>query len=381
MTKIETLTIVFACFFVMSEAATSQGVAQSENEIGSTVVVPGENSRKSDARDQEPFANSLTDNANQIWRTYDISGYTSAVKSVPHPEKNILDWILRETGTDVWFGQPTAVLSVGRQSIKCYHTPAIPAKVSEIVERFLRTRNQDEVFGLQLLTLGNPNWRAKALPLLTRFETKTQGVEGWLTTKENAAQLFTELRKRSDFGQTLSPTLVTESGQPKKIKLTQPIDYFRSILIDSSQFPPFRVETARVEEGLVVQFSSLRSGNGKMMDAEIFCNLKQVEQFRRVNIDIPTVNGTPQQHPISVPQLSSWRLKERFLWPVDRVLSLSMGVVASPDRKSTSVNIQSVFDGKSRRAEVLFFVDCKGIYQRGKTPSSAFRLVPVPNRR
>ncbi|MDB4670920.1 hypothetical protein OAF34_02195, partial [Pirellulaceae bacterium] len=101
MTKIETLTIVFACFFVMSEAATSQGVAQSENEIGSTVVVPGENSRKSDARDQEPFANSLTDNANQIWRTYDISGYTSAVKSVPHPEKNILDWILRETGTDV----------------------------------------------------------------------------------------------------------------------------------------------------------------------------------------------------------------------------------------------------------------------------------------
>lgn len=324
----------------------------------------------------------VSNTANQTWKTYDISGYTTTVKSSPTPEKNILDWILRETGTEVWFGEPMGVLSVGRHSIRCYHTAEIQQKVSSIVDRFIKTKDMDEVFGLQVITVDNPNWRAKSLRLLTRFETKSPGVEGWLTTKENAAQLFNELRKRSDFSMPISPTLITESGQPKKVFQLQPLNYFRSIIFDNRAYPAFRVETARIDEGFSIELSSLRSIDGKLMDAELVCSVDQVEQFRNVNVDVPAPNGTTQTHPISVPQLSSWRLKERFRWPTDRVLILSVGVVAAPNRKTQpSLNLNNVFEPNRRRADALLFVDCKGIYKRGQTPRSASGLTPVPQRR
>ncbi len=324
----------------------------------------------------------VTNTASQSWKTYDISPYTTTVKSTQNPEQNILDWILRETGTDVWFGEPMGVLSVGRHSIRCYHTPEIQQKVSGIVDRFIKTKDMDEVFGLQVITVDNPNWRAKSLRLLTRFETKSPGVEGWLTTKENAAQLFNELRKRSDFSMPIAPTLISESGQPKQVIQLQPLNYFRSIIFDNRSYPAFRVETARIDEGFSIKLSALRSKDGKLMDAELVCSVDQVEQFRNVNVDVPGPNGSAQTHPISVPQLSSWRLKERFRWPTDRVLILSVGVVAAPNRKmQPSLNLTNVFEPNRRRADALLFLDSKGIYKRGQTPRSANGLTPVPQRR
>lgn len=329
------------------------------------------------SNDNAGIENSVT----RTWQTYDISGYTTAVQSVTNPEKNVLDWILRETGTETWFGESIGVLAVGRHKIKCYHEADVQQKVRSVVDRFNKTKTKDEVFGLQVLTIGNPNWRAKALPLLTKIETQSPGVDGWLATKENAAQLYTELRKRSDFNQPISPTLVTESGQPKKIVRQQPLNYFRSIVFDQRNFPPFRVETGRINEGYQIQLSPLRSLDGKKMDAELFCQVDQVEQFRHVNIDVPTPTGSLQKHPISIPQRSSWRLKERFQWPVDRVLILSLGVVAAPDRKHRpNVTIQDVFEPSKNRADVLLMIDCKGIFPRGQAPKTAYRLVPLQTR-
>lgn len=325
----------------------------------------------------QPDENVVKDSGNRSWQTYDISGYTTSVKSVPNPEKNILDWILRETGTETWFGESTGVLSVGRHSVRCYHNAEVQNKVRAIVDRFAKTEQQDEVFGFQVLTIGNPNWRAKLMRLLTKVEAQTPGVEAWTAPKENAAQIFNELRRRSDFNHPISQTLITESGQPKKIIQQQPLNYFRSIVLDSKAFPPFRVETGQINEGYSIQFSSLRALDGRTMDAELFCSVRQVEQFRHVNIDVPSPTGNPQKHPISVPQTSSWRLRERFQWPADRVLIISAGVVAAPDRKvKPNRTLKEVFEPNRNQADVLIMVDCKGLFPRGKAPKSAYRLVP-----
>ena len=162
----------------------------------------------------------------------------------------------------------------------------------------------------------------------------------------------------------------------------QPLNYFRSIIFDNRSYPAFRVETARIDEGFSIKLSALRSKDGKLMDAELVCSVDQVEQFRNVNVDVPGPNGSAQTHPISVPQLSSWRLKERFRWPTDRVLILSVGVVAAPNRKmQPSLNLTNVFEPNRRRADALLFLDSKGIYKRGQTPRSANGLTPVPQRR
>ena len=45
----------------------------------------------------------LPNDQGQVWQQYDISAYTSHVKGTEHPEQAIVEWILRETGTEVWF--------------------------------------------------------------------------------------------------------------------------------------------------------------------------------------------------------------------------------------------------------------------------------------
>jgi hypothetical protein len=39
----------------------------------------------------------------QVWREYDISPYTNSVEDSDRPQQAVIDWILRETGSDVWF--------------------------------------------------------------------------------------------------------------------------------------------------------------------------------------------------------------------------------------------------------------------------------------
>ena len=60
----------------------------------------------------------LPSDGGQIWREYDISPYTSRAKNQDKPEQAVIDWILRETGTDVWFSEPLGILSAGRKTLR-----------------------------------------------------------------------------------------------------------------------------------------------------------------------------------------------------------------------------------------------------------------------
>ncbi|HUG68521.1 MAG TPA: hypothetical protein VMM76_12280, partial [Pirellulaceae bacterium] len=51
---------------------------------------------------------------NQKWREYDIRPYTSRVTTTERPEQAVIDWILRETGTEVWFTEPFGILNAGK---------------------------------------------------------------------------------------------------------------------------------------------------------------------------------------------------------------------------------------------------------------------------
>ena len=54
---------------------------------------------------------SLPNQHGQIWREYDISPYTARVTTTKRPEQAIVDWILRETGYEVWHREPLGILS------------------------------------------------------------------------------------------------------------------------------------------------------------------------------------------------------------------------------------------------------------------------------
>ena len=295
----------------------------------------------------------------QVWREYDISPYTFRVKGKSKPEQAIIDWILRETGTDVWFSSPVGVLSADSRTLRCYHTPQMQKTVQNVVERFVSGTGDSHTLAIRVMTLTSPSWRSRALSLVKPVDVKSPGVEAWLLTKENAAVLVADLKRRGDYRELNAPNLLIQSGQSETIAKINPRQYARSVR-PTSVFPGYEVVTGQIDEGFALNLSSLMSLDGKACDVVVKCNIDQVEKLVPIGLDVP-VGSTTQKVQIQVPQFVSWRLHERFRWPSDQVLLLSCGVVANPTGEPTSpIPLLAPLSGGSSRADALLMIEHKG---------------------
>lgn len=313
----------------------------------------------------------------QIWREYDISPYTERVATTARPEQAIVDWILRDTGTEIWFSEPVGLLSANRDKLVVYNTPEMQELVRGVVDRFVSSRADSNAFSLQLATVGSPNWRSKALPLLRAVTVQSPGVDAWLLSPENAAVLINQLRKRMDFREHNSPNLVIHNGQSQAISRTRPRNYVRSVGIRPNASPGYELKPGQIQEGFSLQISPLLSLDKRAVDAVIKCQIDQVEKFVPVGIDIPGVAAGRQSVQIQVPQLVSWRLHERFRWPVDQVLLVSCGVVATPTAdRPRSIGLP-LLGGSTGRADALLFIQNQGkVSQPGGIDRTANGVTP-----
>ena len=98
----------------------------------------------------------LPNDQGQIWREYDISPYTSRVTNTERPEQAIVDWILRETGTEVWFSEPLGILNAGKNTLRVYHTPEMQRLVLDIVDRFVSSQAEAQAITLRLVRSAAP---------------------------------------------------------------------------------------------------------------------------------------------------------------------------------------------------------------------------------
>jgi len=76
----------------------------------------------------------LPSGAGQKYRKYDLSPYTGHLKQVVRPEQAVVDWIIRETGSDAWFSPPFGFLNADHNTLSVYHTPEMHQVVGEVVE-------------------------------------------------------------------------------------------------------------------------------------------------------------------------------------------------------------------------------------------------------
>lgn len=306
----------------------------------------------------------LPNDQGQLWREYDISPYTLRVTSTSRPEQAIVDWILRETGYEAWHTEPLAILSAAPRKLLVYHTPEMQATVADIVDRFVSSEAETHAFSLHVITLDNPNWRARAQGLLQPVQVQTPGVQAWLVERETAAVLLAELRRRTDFREHSSPQLAVNNGQSTVVSATRAKGYVRNVIPRPEVWPGFEPEVAQIDEGYALEFSPLLSVDGRMIDATIKCNVDQVEKLLPVVLDVPSPVAPRQRTKIEVPQLTSFRFHERFRWPVDKVLLVSMGVVPLPvpaDGRSVIPGIALPLPSGPARADLLVFVESKGV--------------------
>jgi hypothetical protein len=152
----------------------------------------------------------------QKWKEYDLSDYTSQLTDVPKPEQAIVDWILRETGTEIWFSEPLGFMSASRQTLRVYHVPAVQDRVQEVVARFVDNPSDQYVMGVRLITVSNPNWRASGLHLLRSVPVQSPGVDAWLITKETPPRSWPNCENAPIFKSTVHPTWWSTTANPKR---------------------------------------------------------------------------------------------------------------------------------------------------------------------
>ncbi len=299
----------------------------------------------------------------QVWREYDISSFTRMDPSAARPEQTIVDWILRETGTDTWFHEPLGVLSAGRETIRVYHNTAIQEKVAEVVDRFVNANAAKQAFSVKIVTIASPNWRARAVNRLVPVNVQTPGVEAWLMSREDAAVVYDEMRRRTDFREYSSPNLLVRNGQTHEIRRNNPVAYVRAMRAVPTAPGGYQIEMGQVDEGFSLALSPLLSTDNRTVDAVIRLESNQIEKLNNLAVPTPTLANPKQMSQIQVPQTSSWRLHERFHWPAENVLLISCGVVSSPGPDRTNGISLGRLNARPPRADALMFVETKGRFE------------------
>lgn len=171
------------------------------------------------------------------------------------------------------------------------------------------------------------------------------------------------LRQRSDVREIQTVDLVTHNGQTEKLASTRGRNYIQNIRPAPTGWPPYEPQTGEVQEGYRMEISPLVSVDRRTIDCVIQVEIDQVDKLVPVDLDLPLPSGEMYRARVDVPQVVSWRLKERFRWPADMVLLLSCGVVASPDRSASSIpllNFNSLTGTTAGRADALMFVEFRG---------------------
>ncbi len=317
--------------------------------------------------------------AGQVEKVYDLTPYTGYLTTNPKPHQAVVDWILRETGTDVWFTEPFGYMSAQRDKLVVYHTPEMQSVVSEVVDRFIGGTKDPQVLSLKILTIGSPNWRARANPLIQHVNVQSPGVQAWLVNKENAAVLMAMFRGRSDARELQSAEIVIHNGQTQTVGSTRTRNYVRAVRPNTSAWPPYEPDPGQAAEGFQLEVSPLLAIDGRTVDVAMRCSIDQVEKLVPVDLDLPLPNGQTQRMRIEVPQVVSWRLHERFRWPTDQVLLLSCGVIASPDRNPGNnplASLDRLVGMTPGRADALLILEWRGratenILSAPTQPSSA----------
>lgn len=347
----------------LAQGPSAPSRADTPPSLQATHQIPPPSSQTADSRGQLGSGGSLPRTAGQEHRVYDLRPYTGYLTKHDHPEQAVVDWVLRETGTDVWFTSPFGFLNADREKLSIYHTSEMHQVVSGIVDRFVAGEKEPQVMNLRVMTVGNANWRSRAHMLMQHVSVDSPGVQAWLLSKENAALVLNLLRQRSDTRQVQDLNLTMYNGQTEKLARTRGRNYVRNVRPAATGWPPYEPETGEVQEGYRLSLSPLLSTDSRTIDCVIKAEIDQVDKFNHVDLELPLPNNQIHRTRIDVPQVVSWRLHERFRWPSDMVLLLSCGVVASPERTKSAIpllNMDSLTGSTAGRADALMFVEFRG---------------------
>jgi hypothetical protein len=124
------------------------------------------------------------------------------------------------------------------------------------------------------------------------------------------------------------------------------------------------------------------SSDGRTTDAVVKLKLCQIERMLEVQLEAPSAIAQNQKASIQAPQLSMVQLHERFRWPTDHVLLLSMGVVATPGpEKPNAITDMLPLPKTAPRADALLMVESSGTVAQATPVPGTGGVAPIETAR
>jgi hypothetical protein len=349
----------------------SRRTSGSQSSQGKTLRPAGEKDPGGDADDRDesgpsvddPPAGLLHESGFQM-RTYDIARYTKIAQGQQNPQKAIIEWIFRRTGTADWHGEKIAVLCASKTQVRAYNSPEILKQVGEVVERFTNATDDILAVHVRFFVSSDTRWRHSVFSQLTPVGNGPQGQQIWTLRMSDAALVVSQMQLQQGFRKLADERVEMVNGQVLTIRTAEPRTFAGGMQRESAAGQGYTPRADKLEESIILKLSPLLTFEGDSVDASLDLTVNTVRMFHRTKVIAPREQGPPEMS-IDVPEVSMTHLDQTVKnWPLGQTLLITGGIHPGIlDKKGGWLGTPI---GAPTSTEVLVFLDAETV-SRGRS--------------
>jgi hypothetical protein len=302
------------------------------------------------------------------WKTYDITRYCRVDSKQTNPQKALVDWIFKRTGTTAWHGEKVAVLSASRTQLRVYNSPEIIKQVTDIAERFINAKDDILSLHVQFIAAVDTRWRYSVFSRLTPVGSGPQGQQIWTMNLADAALVLSSMQMQQGFRKLADDRYEMLNGQTLKFKRFDKRSFAGGMQRESAAGAGFQARPEILEEGITLKISPLLNYDGDAIDAMIDLTVNTVRSFHRTKVIAPREVG-PSEMAIDVPEATETHLDQTVRnWRLGQTLLISAGVHPGVlDKKGGWFNL-GIPGTYPTSTEVLIFLDAETVSREKPEP-------------
>jgi hypothetical protein len=300
------------------------------------------------------------------WKSYDIARYTRVAQGQQNPQKAIIEWIFRRTGTADWHGDKIAVLCASKTQLKAYNSPEILKQVGEIVERFTDATEDVLKVHVRFFVASDTRWRHSVFSQLTPVGTGPQGQQIWTLRMADASLVISQMQIQQGFRKLADEQVDMVNGQVLTIRTVEPRTFAGGMQRESAAGQGYTPRADKLDESIILKLSPLLTFEGDSVDASIDLTVNTVRTFHRTKVIAPREMGPPEMS-IDVPEVSQTHLDQTVKnWPLGQTLLITGGIHPGIlDKKGGWLGTPF---GAPTSTEVVVFLDAETV-SRGRSGS------------
>jgi|GEM_PF-1061636 len=301
------------------------------------------------------------------WRNYDISRYTKVAQGQQNPQKALIEWIFRRTGTADWHGEKIAVLCASKTQVRAYNSPEILKQVGEVVERFTNATEDILAVHVRFFITSDTRWRHSVFSQLAPVGNGPQGQQIWTMRMTDAALVVSQMQSQQGFRKLADERVEMVNGQVLTIRTAEPRTFAGGMQRESAAGQGYTPRADKLEESIVLKLSPLLTFEGDSVDASLDLTVNTVRMFHRTKVIAPREQGPPEMS-IDVPEVSMTHLDQTVKnWPLGQTLLITGGIHPGIlDKKGGWLGTPL---GAPTSTEVLVFLDAETV-SRGRSKAT-----------